>query len=212
MRLRKRVVGVAVLASALVTLVASSAYGAYGRPGRSGDSPDLSFEMVRSQAAVGANCLQDAHATVRIFERRFNEVMMIRAWGLPPNTDFDLFVTQLPNAPFGTSWYQSDLRSNPHGYASVTVIGRFNIETFAVAPGVGPAPNTHPGVDATTNPAFAPIHTYHVGFWFNTPGEATRAGCPGATTPFNGDHTAGVQAMSTRNFPDLAGPLSQLGS
>ena len=91
------------------------------------------------------------------------------------------------------------------------VIGRFNIETFAVAPKTAPAPVTHPGKDADSNPPFAPIHTYHVGFWFNSPDDAVKAGCPGNVTPFNGDHTAGVQAMSTRNFPDLAGPLSQLG-
>jgi hypothetical protein len=29
-------------------------------------------------------------------------------------------------------------------------------------------------------------------------------------TPFNGDHTAGVQVLNTSNFPDLAGPLRQL--
>jgi hypothetical protein len=79
-----------------------------------------------------------------------------------------------------------------------------------VAPGSGPAPSTHPGKDAASNPPFAPVHTYHVGFWFNSPNDAVKAGCPGAVTPFNGDHTAGVQAMSTRNFPDLAGPLSRL--
>jgi hypothetical protein len=36
------------------------------------------------------------------------------------------------------------------------------------------------------------------------------AGCPGATTPFNGDHTAGVQVLNTSNFPDDQGPLRQL--
>ena len=108
-------------------------------------------------------------------------------------------------------WYQSDLQSDDYGSASVKVIGRFNIETFAVAPNTAPAPNTHPGKDATSNPPFGPIHTYHVGFWFNSPADAVKAGCSGNVTPFNGDHTAGVQAMSTRNFPDLAGPLSQLG-
>jgi hypothetical protein len=29
-------------------------------------------------------------------------------------------------------------------------------------------------------------------------------------TPFNGDHTAGIQVMSTRNFADAAGPLPQI--
>jgi hypothetical protein len=91
------------------------------------------------------------------------------------------------------------------------VIGRFNVETFAVAPNTAPAPVVHPQ-DAANDPAFAPIHTFHVGFWFNLPADAVKAGCPGTVTPFNGDHTAGVQAMSTRNFADDNGPLRQLVS
>lgn len=172
----------------------------------------ITFTMVRSSAAVAANCLAGASATVRVVSQGLNETFALNATGLPPNTAFDLFITQLPNAPFGVSWYQSDLQSNGSGSASVTVIGRFNIETFAVAPGVGAAPVVHQGRDAASNPAFAPVHTFHVGFWFNSPAEAVRAGCPNTVTPFNGDHTAGIQAMSTRNFGDLNGPLRQLVS
>jgi hypothetical protein len=29
-------------------------------------------------------------------------------------------------------------------------------------------------------------------------------------TPFNGEHNAGIQAMSTRNFGDLIGPLQEI--
>jgi hypothetical protein len=172
----------------------------------------ITFAMVRSGAAVNANCLTTAAATVRVVSHNQNETMTLNASGLPPNTGFDLFITQLPNAPFGVSWYQSDLQSRGDGTASITVIGRFNIETFAVAPGVGAAPQEHPGTDASSNPAFAPVHTFHVGFWFNSPTDAVKAGCPATVTPFNGEHTAGVQAMSTRNFPDLQGPLRQLTS
>lgn len=174
--------------------------------------PSITFPMVRSSVAANANCLGAATATVKVVAHGQNETMTLRASGLPADTAFDLFITQLPNAPFGLSWYQSDLQSDIYGTAAVTVIGRFNVETFAVAPGVGPAPTPHSDKDADSNPAFAPIHTFHVGFWFNSPADAVKAGCPGAVTPFNGDHTAGVQAMSTRNFGDLLGPLSQLKS
>ena len=34
-------------------------------------------------------------------------------------------------------------------------------------------------------------------------GDAKKAGCADTVTPFNGDHDAGVQVMSTRNAPDL---------
>jgi hypothetical protein len=60
------------------------------------------------------------------------------------------------------------------------------------------------------NPATAPIHTYHVGLWFGSATAAANAGCPAGVTPFNGDHTAGIQALSTRNFPDGSGPLKNI--
>ncbi len=119
----------------------------------------------------------------------------------------------MPNAPFGISWYQGDLESNNAGHANGTFIGRFSIETFAVAPNVAPAPrvfNNPPFPDAAQNPPFNPVQMYHLGLWFNVPKDAAAAGCPGATTPFNGEHNAGVQALSTRNFPDQAGPLRQI--
>jgi hypothetical protein len=199
---------------AIVATGLAAALGAWGVIGTQAHAAEKSidFAMVRSGAAVGANCLQTAAAKVRVVARGQNEKLTLTATGLPPNTEFDLFITQLPNGPFGVSWYQSDLESDSYGAATVTVIGRFNVETFAVAPGSGAAPVTHPDKDAASNPPFAPIHTYHVGFWFNSPADAVKAGCPGAVTAFNGDHTAGVQAMSTRNFPDLQGPLSQLSS
>jgi hypothetical protein len=173
--------------------------------------PSITFSMVRSGAAVNAGCLPAATATVRVVSHGQNETMTLRASGLPALTEFDLFILQLPNAPFGVSWYQSDLQTGYDGTATVTVVGRFNVETFAVAPGSGAAPVVH-DADAASNPPFAPIHTFHVGFWFNSPADAVAAGCPGVVTPFNGDHNAGVQAMSTRNFGDQDGPLRQLAS
>jgi hypothetical protein len=199
---------IAVAAAGLATVLITSV--ALSSQAQAADK-SITFDMVRSQAAVGAGCLPNAVAKVRVVANDQNETLTLKASGLPPDTGFDLFITQVPNAPFGVSWYQSDLQSDDYGNASVKVIGRFNIETFAVAPNSTAAPVTHPGKDAASNPPFAPIHTYHVGFWFNSPDDAVKAGCPGNVTPFNGDHTAGVQAMSTRNFPDLAGPLSQLG-
>jgi hypothetical protein len=135
--------------------------------------------------------------------------MTVDAWGLPANTEFDTFVIQVPNAPFGVSWYQGDLETNRWGFAHQEYVGRFNQETFAIAPNTAPAPAVHssPTPDATSNPAFGPIHTFHVGVWFNSPADATKAGCPGATTPFNGEHNAGVQVLNTAQFPATAGPL-----
>jgi len=55
--------------------------------------------------------------------------------------------------------------------------------------------------DAQQNPKFAPVHTFHLGVWFADPKQAAKAGCSGTVTPFDGDHVASIQALSTRNFP-----------
>jgi hypothetical protein len=141
------------------------------------------------------------------------EVMTVDASGLPPNTDFDFFVIQVPNTPFGLSWYQGDIETDCDGNGHGEFIGRFNIETFIVAPGSARAPIIHdqpPFPDADTNPQTAPVHTFHLGLWFDSPDDAVKAGCPGNVTPFNGDHHAGIQVLSTRNFPDDMGPLRQV--
>ena len=86
--------------------------------------------------------------------------------------------------------------------------GASTCETFIVAqpPGGQPAPVVHnqpPFPDASMNPATEPIHTYHLGLWFGSPSAAQAAGCPNTVTRFNGDHNAGIQALSTRNFGKL---------
>jgi len=171
----------------------------------------ISFRMERSGAVAGANCLPKAFGKVTVVSLGTVEKMRVQVFGLPRNTAFDLFVIQVPNAPFGMSWYQGDIQTNRLGQGEGVFVGRFNVETFIVAPGAAPAPKVH-DPDAETNPATGPVHTFHLGLWFNSPQDAAAAGCPGATTPFNGDHTAGVQALSTRGFPDTAGPLIGLQS
>lgn len=173
----------------------------------------ISFALQRSAGSIASNCLTAASATVKVVNHGPVETMTINAKGLPKNTDFDVFVTQVPNAPFGISWYQGDLESDSTGKAHGTFVGRFSVETFAVAPGAAAAPVVHnsgPINDASTDPAFAPVHTYHVGIWFNSPVDSANAGCAGTVTPFNGEHNAGPQALSTRQFADTAGPLRQL--
>jgi hypothetical protein len=171
----------------------------------------LCFDMVPS--ATAASCLPNASARVRIKAEPGAEKMDVDVSGLPPNTGFDFFVIQVPNAPFGLSWYQGDIETNKDGRGHGRFAGRFNTETFIVATNVAAAPVVHDDgtfPDADMNPQTAPVHTFHLGLWFDSPAAAAAAGCPGATTPFNGDHTAGTQALSTRNFADDQGPLRQL--
>jgi hypothetical protein len=146
--------------------------------------------------------------------------MFILATGLPPDTDFDFFVIQAPNAPFGLSWYQGDVETDHNGDAFQHFRGRFNIETFIIAPGVAPAPqvfNDPPFPDAAQNPETfgpdgktpGPVRTYHLGLWFNSPKDAQKNGCLATVTPFNGEHNAGIQVLNTANFIG-AGPLRSL--
>ena len=175
----------------------------------------IDFKMVRSAGAVAANCIPNAHADVRVVSLGPVEVMTVDVGGLPPRQEFDFFVIQNPNAPFGLAWYQGDIETDAQGEGHQLFVGRFNIETFIVAqpPGGQPAPVVHnrpPFPDASMNPATEPIHTYHLGLWFGSPRAAQAGGCPATVTRFNGEHNAGVQALSTRNFPTLQGPLRQL--
>lgn len=165
----------------------------------------FSFNLQRP-AVLPPTCAPNARGRVTIESLGFAERMTVEVSGLPPSTGLDLFTTQVPNFPFGIAWYVGDLETGADGRVRRAFIGRFSKETFAVAIGTAVAPRLHP-TDARVNPTFAPIHTLHIGIWFDSPEAARRAGCPDIVTPFNGDHDAGIQVLSSRNFPDKGGPL-----
>ncbi len=169
----------------------------------------IRFPLVRP-VVLGQSCVPNAKGKVRVTTLGNVEVMDVKIEGLPKNTEFDAFVIQVPNFPFGMSWYQGDIQTNKHGKGYARFVGRFNDETFIVAPGTPTvAPLTH-DTDAGENPVTKPIHTYHIGIWFNSPGDAAKAGCPDLTTPFNGEHNAGIQILNTSTYADEAGPLLKL--
>src|SRR3954447_19768741 len=132
----------------------------------------------------------------------FTEKLVIKVSGFKPGTPLVLFAIQKPNAPFGIGWYEGDVAIGAKGSVTEAFISRFNIETFATAIGQAQAPKTHPA-DGTKNPVFKPIHTYHLGVWFDSVEAAVANGCPPNETVFNGDHTAGPQVLNTGTFPDL---------
>jgi hypothetical protein len=177
------------------------------------DEKEVKFDMVRNPGLNAAfpHFLPNARGRVKIESVGPVEIMDVKVEGLPPNTDFDFFVIQVPKAPFGLAWYQGDIETNAHGVGHERFIGRFSIETFIVAtPLSAPAPlvfNDPPFPDAATNPTTNPVQLYHLGLWFNNPQDAFNAGGPNTVTPFNGEHNAGVQILDTSNFPDDHGPL-----
>ena len=169
-----------------------------------------SFKMVRSKAAVDDNCLKGAKAQVDVrTTATAQQVLDVTLKDAPKNTEFELFITQQPNKPFGISWYQSDFDTDNQGNGEVRARGIFSEELFVFAPGSVKAPQVD-NQDAEKNPKYDPVHTFHLGLWFGDPKDAKEAGCSGKVTQFDGDHEAGIQAFSTRNFPDLEGPLGNI--
>lgn len=196
----------------LITLAAPAALALFTvvSPLLADKDDSVQFKMVVSAGA--AACLPNAAATVSIRPYGPVEIMDVTVEGLPPNTDFDYFVIQVPKAPFGVAWYQGDIQTDKKGRGRQQFIGRFSIETFAFAQGPAPAPVVFNGPfpDASSNPPFNPIQMYHLGLWFNNPADAQNAGCPATVTAFNGTHNAGLQVLNTSNFPDDHGPLRQV--
>ena len=191
-------------ASARATLFAIAAMLAVALPLGVATAGEKKFEfnMVPSSAAISA-CLPQASGEVTIETGDLNDKMEVQVSGLAPNTGYDLFVIEIPHGPFGISWYQSDLQTDENGRGHAKVRGVFDVETFSVSPVGSPTVS------------FPPTHQYHLGLWFNDPQVPFDLGCePGRTTPsitpFNGDQHAGTQVLNTGNFPDNAGPLSQI--
>ena len=191
------------LGAAACALTLSLAVGSLEAASKDGTT----FDMALSAGAK--TCLANARATVTIRQSGAVDTMDVSVRDLPVNTDFGVFVIQVPKAPFGVAWYQGDIATDKRGRGHEQFVGRFSIETFAVAAGSVPAPVVFNGPfpDASLNPAFNPIQMYHLGIWFDSPQAAQAAGCPATVTPFNGTHDAGIQVFNTSNFADDHGPL-----
>jgi len=186
--------------AAALSLTATAGAATGGAHARSAAASSFSFALKPSSTAI-TSCLPKAGGHVTITPTALNDIMKVSLHGMPANTGFDLFVIQQPTAPFGVSWYQSDIQTNDNGFGSATVRGIFDAETFSVSPG------------GTTT--FAPTHQFHLGVWFNDPNVPFNLGCePGApaaiVTPFNGEQHAGIQVVNTAQFPVNAGPLSHV--
>jgi hypothetical protein len=192
--------GTAAAGTALaVSLSVTGASAAPAAPAAPASHGSFTFALVPSPGIKA--CLPHIGGRVTITPGSENDLMQVSIFGAPRNGEFDLFVIQQPNKPFGVSWYQTDVNANSNGFGSASVRGVFDVETFSVSPG------------GTTT--FAPTHQYHLGLWFNNPSVPFNLGCePGkaapVVTPFNGEQDAGIQALNTAEFPVNAGPLSHV--
>jgi len=193
------------IAASFAALAPIQAYG--------GDPPKtIVFDLTVSAGA--STCLPKAHGTVTDHTFGSFENLEVAVTGLPANTDFDLFSIEVPNKPFGLVWYLGDVLTDDHGAGVINVVGRFNVGTFVMSPGVptSPPPNVFhspPAVvpEATVGIATNPVQLYHLGVWFDSAADAGNVGCPNTPTPFNSVHNAGIQVLNTGTFSDTPGPL-----
>lgn len=170
----------------------------------------IEFPMTVSTGASA--CLPKASGTVVDHSFGDTENLEVVVHDLAPNTDFDFFIIQVPNAPFGAAWYMGDISTDATGTGVGNFVGRFSSETFIISPGAVPAPNEFPDPPAFVPEATAgvqtnPVQMYHLGLWFDSAADAAKVGCPATRTPFNGEHNAGIQVLNTATFPNLQGPL-----
>jgi|SRR5215468_537640 len=155
---------------------------------------NITFDLVR---AAGATCLSGkARGRVTVSDLGSVQNMHVELFGLTPNNDFTLFITEHSTRPFGLTWYQGEITTDKRGKGVGDFTGIFSAETFIFD-------NVTGGNTAT--------QLSHVALWFADPNDAANAGCSGITTPFDGDHVAGILVLSTENFPDAKGPLQKLG-
>ena len=191
-------------------IAASVAALASGQAAAQATTTTIKFPMTVSTGAK--TCLPNA--TGEVIDHSFGDTenLEVLVTGLPPNTGFDFFIIQVPNAPFGAAWYMGDISTDANGFGVGNFVGRFSRETFIISPGAVPAPNEFPDPPAVVPEATAgvqtnPVQMYHLGLWFDSAADAARAGCPATPIPFNGEHNAGIQVLNTATFPDLQGPL-----
>jgi hypothetical protein len=142
------------------------------------------FDLVPASDSIAA-CFPNAAARVTVFPReevRGVDTLHLRAWGLPPNTTFAVFLTEMPVPPFGAVQYIGDFTTNAAGRKHVRVDAIID-EAFAF--------NNITGVRVDLN---------HVVFWFADPADDEDCVPGSAPTQFDGDGEAGVAAMSSKDF------------
>jgi hypothetical protein len=182
------------------------------------DGPDeISFNLTANpkfaQCLVNDPLGPPPKAKVTVSRGTANDVMVVELSNFKPGSAFDLFTIERSNLKadgtpdpdfktFGLAWYQSDIHVGSDGKAeavvkSILLDGIFGFDA-------DPLPGSLTGA-----PLVPPTHTFHVGFWFDSPQDAVTCGFdPSKPTPFNSVHKAGPNAMISVPDPVTAkGPL-----
>ena len=112
------------------------------------------------------------------------DMMKIKVAGLPPDTDFTVFLHELSDIPFGSSQYLAELHTNKKGKGSV-IINTVIMEAFALKTAGNP-----PSV------RLIDVDLKFVALWFADPEDsATFTNIPALA--FDGDRSSGAVALRT---------------
>jgi hypothetical protein len=146
------------------------------------------FKLTPASDAAAA-CVPDATATVQIIsseEIRGVDTLILKASGLPARTDFAVFLTELPVAPFGAVQYIGDFTTNQAGRGFVKVD---TIVDEAFSSTVVDGQRVRKDLN-------------HIVIWFADPTQDDFCGGPAsqAKTPFDGDGEAGFAVLSSKDF------------
>src|SRR6516165_5637279 len=108
------------LAIAMFTVALAAVVLAQVLPPNNPNSTTFTFPLTVSPGA--ATCLPNARGVV--IDHTFGNVenLEVVVQGLPPNTDFVLFVIQVPNSPFGLAWYNGDILTDDTGTGVINVV------------------------------------------------------------------------------------------
>ena len=194
----RRILFAAVAAVVAVGLIAGSAGAAKHPPkakARAAAAKTTKLRLTPSNAQLAA-CMPRARVRVTVkstTDRVGFDRFIVRARGLPRNTNFTVFLLETAGAPFGAAEYIGDITSNRRG----TARNEFRLivdEAFS---------------STIVNNQRVRVELNRVGIWFADPADDDFcSAAPGVNgvTPFDGDNEASVQAFNSANTRPLPDP------
>jgi hypothetical protein len=148
----------------------------------------ISFTLTPTSNSI-AICMPSATARVTVSSRddlRGVDTLDLKAKGLLPDTTFTVFLTELPEFPFGAAQFIGEFTTNAGGRGSLRVDTVITDAFSSTVVGSG-------RVRKELN---------HMVIWFADPAADDTCFAPiiGPTTPFDADGEAGSTVLSSRTF------------
>ncbi len=185
--------GAAAVAAAILAVGSFTASNAAASSSSSGKSDEVHLKLTPSSTTLAA-CMPHARVNIEVGLTTNSvgfDTFDVQASGLPPKTDFTVFLLEQAGAPFGAAEYIGDISSDRNGRAK----NSFHLivqEAFS---------------STLVNGQRVRVDLNQVGMWFADPkGDDFCLGANSPVTPFDGDNEAGVQAFNSANTTPLPAP------